>query len=34
MDPIGDEKRSGILDHFENLAKIFSQKLEIISVVF
>ncbi len=31
MDPIGDEKRSGILDHFENLAKIFNQKLEIES---
>ena len=31
MDPIGDEKRSGILDHFENLAKIFNQKLLIES---
>jgi len=31
MDPIGDEKRSGILDHFENLAKIFNQKLVIES---
>jgi len=31
MDPIGDEKRSGILDHFENLAKIFNQRLEIES---
>ena len=31
MDPIGDEKRSGILDHFENLAKIFNQKLQIES---
>ena len=31
MDPIGDEKRSGILDHFENLSKIFNQKLEIES---
>ena len=31
MDPMGDEKRGGILDHFENLAKIFNQKLEIES---
>ena len=31
MDPIGDEKRMGILDHFENLAKIFNQRLEIES---
>lgn len=32
MDPIGeDEKKSDILEHFENLAKIYTQKIEIIS---
>ena len=31
MDPLGNEDKSYILDHFENLAKIFSQKIEIIS---
>ncbi len=31
LDPIGDAKRGNILDHFENLAKIFNQKLEIES---
>ena len=31
MDPIGDEKRTSILDHFENLAKIFNQRLEVES---
>ena len=31
FEPIHYEKRREILDHFENLAKIFNQKLEIIS---
>ena len=32
MDPLGEkEDKSDLLDHFENLAKIFSQKIEIIS---
>ena len=31
MDPLGDDDKSYILDHFENLAKIFSQKIEITS---
>ena len=31
MDPTGQEDKSNILDHFENLAKIFGQKVEIIS---
>lgn len=33
LDPIGDEEESktDILDHFENLAKIFSQKIQIVS---
>lgn len=31
MDPLGEDDKSYILDHFENLAKIFSQKIEIIS---
>jgi hypothetical protein len=31
MDPTGQENKSYILDHFENLAKIFGQKVEIIS---
>ncbi len=31
MDPIGHEDKTVILDHFENLAKIFNQKLEIIT---
>ena len=31
MDPLGDDDKSNLLDHFENLAKIFSQKTEIIS---
>ena len=31
IDPLGQENRSYILDHFENLAKIFEQKVEIIT---
>lgn len=31
LDPIGDENKNDLLDHFENLAKIFNQKVEIIS---
>jgi len=32
MDPIGEhEDKTRLLDHFENLAKIFNQKVEIIS---
>ncbi len=32
MDPIGEqEDKTNLLDHFENLAKIFNQKIEIIS---
>lgn len=31
MDPFGDDDKSDILDHFENLAKIFNQKLRIVS---
>ncbi len=31
MDPIGDENKNDLLDHFENLAKIFNQKVEIIA---
>lgn len=31
MDPLGEDDKSYIIDHFENLAKIFSQKAEIIS---
>ncbi len=34
LDPIGegeDEEKTNLLDHFENLAKIFNQKIEIIS---
>ena len=31
MDPIGDENQINLLDHFENLSKIFNQKIEIIS---
>lgn len=31
MDPTGQSDKSYILDHFENLAKIFGQKVEIIS---
>ncbi|PLY06506.1 MAG: potassium transporter TrkA [Arcobacter sp.] len=32
MDPLGEnEDKTNLLDHFENLAKIFNQKIEIIS---
>ena len=31
MDPLGEVDKSYLLDHFENLAKIFSQKVEVIS---
>lgn len=32
MDPIGEETdKTTLLNHFENLAKIFNQKVEIIS---
>ncbi len=31
MDPVGVEDKSKILDHFENLSKIFSQKIEVLS---
>ena len=31
MDPIGDEKKSDLIDHFESLSKIFNQKIEIIT---
>lgn len=31
MDPIGDDDKSKLLDHFENLSKIFSQKIEVIT---
>ena len=32
LDPIGEkESKSGLLDHFENLAKIFNEKLEIVT---
>jgi len=32
MDPLGENQdRSNLLDHFENLAKIFNEKVEIIS---
>lgn len=31
MDPIGDENKNDLLDHFENLSKIFNQKVEIVS---
>ena len=31
MDPIGEEKKLDLIDHFESLAKIFNQKLEVLS---
>ncbi len=31
MDPVGVEDKSKLLDHFENLSKIFSQKIEVVS---
>lgn len=32
LDPIGEEKnKSNLLDHFENLSKIFNEKIEIVS---
>lgn len=32
LDPIGEEEdKSNLLDHFENLAKIFNEKIEIVS---
>jgi hypothetical protein len=31
LDPIGDDDKTDILDHFENLSKIFNQKLIIVS---
>lgn len=32
LDPIGvDEDKTNLLDHFENLAKIFNEKIEIVS---
>ncbi len=32
LDPVGEEEdKSNLLDHFENLAKIFNEKVEIIS---
>ncbi|WP_321312609.1 TrkA C-terminal domain-containing protein [Halarcobacter sp.] len=32
MDPLGENKdKSNLLDHFENLAKIFNEKIEIVS---
>jgi hypothetical protein len=31
LDPIGVENKTDILDHFENLAKIFNQKIQLIS---
>ncbi len=31
MDPMGDENKRELLDHFENLSKIFNQKVEIIT---
>lgn len=31
MDPLGQDDKSYLIDHFENLAKIFGQKAEIIS---
>ena len=32
LDPIGEkEGKSNLLDHFENLAKIFNEKLEVVT---
>lgn len=32
MDPVGEHKdKTNLLDHFENLSKIFNQKIEVIS---
>lgn len=31
MDPIGDESKLDLIDHFESLAKIFNQKIEVIN---
>lgn len=31
LDPLGVEDRTDLLDHFDNLAKIFSQKTQIVS---
>ena len=31
MDPIGDEIKNDLIDHFEFLAKIFNQKIEVIT---
>ena len=31
LDPIGDDDKTEILDHFENLSKIFNQRLVIVS---
>ncbi len=32
MDPLGENQdKSNLLDHFENLAKIFNEKVEIVS---
>ena len=32
LDPIGEEEdKTNLLDHFENLSKIFNEKIEIIS---
>ncbi len=31
MDPMGDENKRELLDHFENLSKIFNQKVEIVT---
>lgn len=31
MDPMGDDNKSELLDHFENLSKIFNQRIEIVS---
>lgn len=31
MDPIGDEKKLDLIDHFESLAKIFNQKIEVVA---
>ncbi len=31
LDPLGTEEKSDIIDHFDNLSKIFNQKIKIIS---
>ena len=31
LDPLGVENKTDILDHFDNLSKIFNQKIHLIS---